>query len=113
MAIDQPSPRREPSGCPAALQHGDAVRWLITSGHVVTPETLFLCYVIRVARPLRWYRTARRHRIGKGHAMHVINSTEPVQVPASETADARLVWIGEDDRGIELSRSWRSTSQRP
>ena len=34
--------------------------------------------------------------------MHVINSTEPVQVLASETADARLVWIGEDDRGIEL-----------
>jgi len=34
--------------------------------------------------------------------MHVISSTEPVQVPASETADARLVWIGEDDRGIEL-----------
>lgn len=34
--------------------------------------------------------------------MHVINSTEPVEVPASDTADARLVWIGEDDRGIEL-----------
>ncbi len=34
--------------------------------------------------------------------MHVISSTEPVQVPGSETADARLVWIGEDDRGIEL-----------
>lgn len=34
--------------------------------------------------------------------MHVINSTEPVRVPASETADARLVWIGEDDRGVEL-----------
>ena len=34
--------------------------------------------------------------------MHVISSTEPVQVRASETADARLIWIGEDDRGIEL-----------
>lgn len=76
----------------------------VTTSHCSSalPETLFLCYVIRVARPLRWYRTARRHRIGKGHAMHVISSTEPVQVPGSETADARLVWIGEDDRGIEL-----------
>lgn len=34
--------------------------------------------------------------------MHVMNSTKPLQVPPSETADTRLVWIGEDDRGIEL-----------
>jgi len=34
--------------------------------------------------------------------MHVINSTDPVQVPASADADARLMWIGPDDRGIEL-----------
>ena len=34
--------------------------------------------------------------------MHVIMTTAPEQVPASEIADARLVWIGTDDRGIEL-----------
>jgi hypothetical protein len=34
--------------------------------------------------------------------MHVINTTTPQQVPASEIADARLVWIGADDRGVEL-----------
>jgi hypothetical protein len=34
--------------------------------------------------------------------MHVINSTVPLRVPATETADARMVWIGPDDRGIEL-----------
>jgi hypothetical protein len=34
--------------------------------------------------------------------MHVITTTTPDQVPASGTADARLVWIGPDDRGIEL-----------
>jgi hypothetical protein len=34
--------------------------------------------------------------------MHVINSTVPVRVPASADSDARLVWIGPDDRGIEL-----------
>jgi len=34
--------------------------------------------------------------------MHVINSIEPEHVPATATADARLVWIGKDDRGIEL-----------
>ena len=61
-----------------------------------------LCYVIGVDRVVRWYRSARRHRIGKAHAMHVIASTEPTHLPASVTADARLVWIGLDDRGIEL-----------
>jgi len=63
---------------------------------------MFLCYVIVVDRVVRWYRSARRHRIGKAHAMHVIASTEPTSVPASGTTDARLVWIGRDDRGIEL-----------
>lgn len=34
--------------------------------------------------------------------MHVITTTEPGRVPATEVADARLVWVGPDDRGIEL-----------
>jgi hypothetical protein len=34
--------------------------------------------------------------------MHVIDSVVPMRVPASAKADARLVWIGLDDRGIEL-----------
>ena len=28
--------------------------------------------------------------------------TDPVRVPATANLDARLVWIGADDRGIEL-----------
>ncbi len=61
-----------------------------------------LYHNMRVDRVVRWYRSARRHRIGKAHAMHVIGSVEPTPVPASDTADARLVWIGSDDRGVEL-----------
>ena len=61
-----------------------------------------LCHNKRMDRQLRWYRSARRHRIGKAHAMHVINSVNPEHVDATATADARLVWIGNDDRGIEL-----------
>ena len=34
--------------------------------------------------------------------MHVISTTEPIEVPATGDLDARLVWIGRDDRGIEL-----------
>lgn len=34
--------------------------------------------------------------------MHVINTTEPIELPAIGTLDARLMWIGDDNRGIEL-----------
>lgn len=34
--------------------------------------------------------------------MHVITKTQPVRIPATANLDARLVWIGEDDRGVEL-----------
>ncbi len=85
------------------------------------PAGWFLCYIIQVDRVVRWYRTARRHRVGKAHTMHVITTTTPVQVPASDVADARRVWIGVDDRGIELEivaldladASWSSTSCPP
>lgn len=34
--------------------------------------------------------------------MFVIINVEPVRVPATPSLDARLVWIGSDDRGVEL-----------
>lgn len=34
--------------------------------------------------------------------MHVIASVDPEHVEATATADARLVWVGDDDRGVEL-----------
>lgn len=53
-------------------------------------------------RLIRWYASARRHRVGKAHARYVINTAEPDRVPASESSDARLVWVGSDDRGVKL-----------
>jgi hypothetical protein len=34
--------------------------------------------------------------------MFVISNVEPTRIPANERFDARLVWIGPDDRGVEL-----------
>jgi hypothetical protein len=34
--------------------------------------------------------------------MYVITTTEPVNIPANTGLDARLAWVGTDDRGIEL-----------
>ncbi|MBB6472733.1 hypothetical protein [Sphaerisporangium rubeum] len=54
-------------------------------------------------RKLRFYRSARKHRIGRAHALHVVRSGPPVIVPAGDPGlEDRWVWIGEDDRGIEL-----------
>lgn len=61
-----------------------------------------LGYNMGVERPVRWYRSARRHRIGKAHALHVMNTVVPDEVPAQADLDARLEWVGVDDSGIEL-----------
>lgn len=45
---------------------------------------------------IRFTRSARRHRIGKAHALHVMNTAEPI-----EDEDG-IGWIGPDDRGVEL-----------
>ena len=45
---------------------------------------------------VRFTQSARRHRIGKAHAMHVINTTLPITVPTDEHLPDRLVWIGKD-----------------
>ena len=74
----------------------------VVGTHTMPSPASILCYNNLVDRSVRWFRSARRHRIGKAHAMHVISTTDPVRVPATANLDARLVWIGADDRGIEL-----------
>lgn len=51
---------------------------------------------------VRFARSARKHRVGKAHTMHVIENNTPRDVPAAGEFDARKVWLGPDDRGIEL-----------
>lgn len=51
---------------------------------------------------IRFTRSARRHRIGVARALHVMFSIEPTLIDATEIADARLTWLGEDDRGLRL-----------
>lgn len=63
---------------------------------------MIMGYNISVTRPVRWFRSARRHRIGKARALYVMNTVEPEAAPADADFDPRLEWIGVDDRGIEL-----------
>ena len=54
------------------------------------------------ARPVTLTRSARKHRIGRAHALHVIATVTPTEVAATDEFDARRVWLGPDDRGVDL-----------
>jgi len=45
---------------------------------------------------VRFTQSARQHRVSKGRAMHVINTSNPLK------HRNRRYWIGDDNRGIEL-----------
>jgi hypothetical protein len=51
---------------------------------------------------VRFTKSARRHRIGRAHALHVISTVERTEVPADETNPQRRVHVGPDDRGVGL-----------
>lgn len=54
-------------------------------------------------RPVRWTRGARKHRVGRTSARHVMQSVQHVEVPPQPgEQDARWWWIGPDERGREL-----------
>ncbi|NED95082.1 hypothetical protein G1H11_07120 [Phytoactinopolyspora alkaliphila] len=54
-------------------------------------------------KPVKFSRSARRHKIGKAHALAAMNHAgDPTLVPATEKYDEQWVWIGRDDRNIEL-----------
>ena len=53
-------------------------------------------------KEVRFAKSARKHRIGKAHVLFVLESSEPMPVLTSDGEDQKLLWIGQDDRGLEL-----------
>lgn len=50
---------------------------------------------------MRWAQASRRHRVGRAHARYVMSTAIPTQTKTSSGNEA-LLWIGPDDRGVEL-----------
>lgn len=50
---------------------------------------------------VRFTRSSRRHRIGRAHALHVMNEVEPA-ITVNQRGEDEYLWIGDDDRGITL-----------
>jgi len=55
---------------------------------------------------VRFTQSARRHRIGKAHVRHVINTTAPITVPADATLPGG--WSGSAE--ATAGSSWRSSA---
>lgn len=53
-------------------------------------------------KEVRFAKSARKHRIGKAHALFVLEDHEPVTFLSSYGEDQKLLWIAQDDRGLEL-----------
>lgn len=51
---------------------------------------------------VRFTQSARKHRIGRAHALHVLNTCTPKVIDATDEHRERRVWIGPDDRGVDL-----------
>ena len=50
---------------------------------------------------VRFTQAARKHRIGRSHALHVMATATP-SVSESSQGEPRYDWVGADDRGVEL-----------
>ena len=53
-------------------------------------------------KEVHFAKSARKHRIGKAHALFVLENHEPVTFLSSYGEDQKLLWIAQDDRGLEL-----------
>ena len=54
-------------------------------------------------RDVRFTTSARKHRIGKARALQAMDDAgEPDVIPAEEGLDERLLFVGRDERGVQL-----------
>lgn len=55
---------------------------------------------------IKFTQSARKHRIGKARALFVIEHYSPqIIIGEGEDGEDQKIWVGEDDRGLELEVS--------
>ena len=64
---------------------------------------------------MRFYfaRSARRHKIGKAHALAALANADSPMISTDGDERTQLHWIGEDDRGVELHIVGRPSTEDP
>ena len=56
-----------------------------------------------MVKPIRFSQAARKHRIGKAHAFHVMVTAPVIEETDPKSGDLALIWTGPDSRGVELT----------
>ena len=51
---------------------------------------------------IEFSQSARKHRIGRERVLFVISRNEPVDIVSDGARSDRILWMGVDDRGLEL-----------
>jgi hypothetical protein len=51
---------------------------------------------------IRYAQSARKHRIGRAHAHHVMENNPCVVITSDESDTIQYVWVASDDRGLKL-----------
>lgn len=51
---------------------------------------------------IRYAQSARKHRIGRAHANHVMENNPYVVITSDVSDRTQYVWVALDDRGLEL-----------
>jgi len=60
-----------------------------------------LCRSYYYRMEVRWSQSSRRHGIGRAPARHVMTTVDPTE-STTTSGEAALLWVGTDDRGVEL-----------
>ena len=56
-----------------------------------------------MAKPVRFTRKSRKHKIGRAHARFVMDTVDPTEFVSATTGDTLYTWIGEDATGRPLT----------
>ena len=51
---------------------------------------------------IEFSQSARKHRIGRQRVFFVISTSAPVELVSDGVRPGRLLWLGVDERGLEL-----------
>lgn len=51
---------------------------------------------------IRYAQSARKHRIGRAHANHVMENNPYVVIASDDNDKIQYLWVALDDRGLEL-----------
>ena len=63
----------------------------------------YICVAHNMKKKLvRFAKSARKHRIGKSHVLHVLEHHQPTILLTLNSDETKLLWIGKDARGLEL-----------